>query len=164
MTPIPRAFSGLTLTAENAYSSSTTLTSLMWKIWTTVHRFPQQQQQRPDPCLAAGTDGTLWIYRRTDLYTDDGEMGPSLSELIQLDAHGTLLRTIIPANEEDPNSTGDWGYSHLDTLLSDDKATSIPTIIRQSMFTGRMAASFSANPLTSFPAISASSLPVKSAH
>ena len=71
--------------------------------------------------LAAGTDGTLWIYRRTDLYTDDGEMGPSLSELIQLDAHGTLLRTIIPANEEDPNSTGDWGYSHLDTLLSDDK-------------------------------------------
>lgn len=71
--------------------------------------------------LAAGTDGTLWIYRRTDLYTDDGEMGPSLSELIQLDAHGTLLRTIIPANEEDPNSTGDWGYSYLDTLLSDDK-------------------------------------------
>lgn len=44
------------------------------------------------------------------------------------------------------------------------RATSIPTIIRQSMFTGRMAASFSANPLTSFPAISASSLPVKSAH
>ena len=40
--------------------------------------------------LAAGTDGTLWIYRRTDLYTDDGEMVPSLSELIQLDAHGTL--------------------------------------------------------------------------
>lgn len=50
MTPIPRAFSGLTLTAENAYSLSTTLTSLMWKIWTTVHRFPQQQQQHRDPC------------------------------------------------------------------------------------------------------------------
>ena len=112
--------------------------------------------------LAAGTDGTLWIYRRTDLYTDDGEMGPSLSELIQLDAHGTLLRTIIPANEEDPNSTG--AIRTLTPCSPMIRAMSIPTIIRQSMFTGRMAASFSANPLTSFPAISASSLPVKSAH
>ena len=114
--------------------------------------------------LAAGTDGTLWIYRRTDLYTDDGEMGPSLSELIQLDAHGTLLRTIIPANEEDPNSTGDWGYSYLDTLLSDDKGYVYTYDYQTVNVYGRMAASFSANPLTSFPASSASSLPVKSAH
>ena len=122
MTPIPRAFSGLTLTAENAYSSSTTLTSLMWKIWTTVHRFsaaataaPRSMPSRPAQTARSGSTAGQTFTRMT------ARWGPPLSELIQLDAHGTLLRTIIPANEEDPNSTGDWGYSHLDTLLSDDK-------------------------------------------
>lgn len=114
--------------------------------------------------LAAGTDGTLWIYRRTDLYTDDGEMGPSLSELIQLDAHGTLLRTIIPATRKIRTAQETGAIRTLTPCSPMIRAMSIPTIIRQSMFMGRMAASFSANPLTSFPASSASSLPVKSAH
>lgn len=112
----------MNLTAENAYSSVNYVDKPdVEDLDDGTQIFRSSNSSTEIHALAAGTDGTLWIYRRTDLYTDDGEMGPSLSELIQLDAHGTLLRTIIPANEEDPNSTGDWGYSHLDTLLSDDK-------------------------------------------
>ena len=43
--------------------------------------------------MAPGADGTLWLYRQTSRYTDDGTEGDSISELIQLDAHGTLLRS-----------------------------------------------------------------------
>lgn len=38
--------------------------------------------------MAAGADGTLWLYRQTSRYADDGTEGDSISELIQLDAHG----------------------------------------------------------------------------
>lgn len=137
----------------------------MWKIWTMVHRFSAAATAAPRiHALAAGTDGTLWIYRRTDLYTDDGEMGPSLSELIQLDAHGTLLRTIIPQTRKIRTAQETGAIRTLTPCSPMIRAMSILTIIRQSMFMGRMAASFSANPLMSFPASSASSLPVKSAH
>ena len=71
--------------------------------------------------MAAGADGTLWLYRQTSRYTDDGTEGDSISELIQLDAHGTLLRTITPVSDEETDSTESWRYSYIDTILSDDK-------------------------------------------
>ena len=51
--------------------------------------------------MAPGADGTIWLFRQTNSYADDGTEGTSISELIQLDAHGTLLRTITPTEEED---------------------------------------------------------------
>ena len=71
--------------------------------------------------MAPGADGTLWLYRQTSRYTDDGTEGDSISELIQLDAHGTLLRTITPVSDEETDSTESWRYSYIDTILSDDK-------------------------------------------
>ena len=53
--------------------------------------------------MAPGADGTIWLFRQTNSYADDGTEGTSISELIQLDAHGTLLRTITPVS-----------YTHLD--------------------------------------------------
>ena len=61
--------------------------------------------------MAPGADGTLWLYRQTSRYTDDGTEGDSISELIQLDAHGTLLRTITPVSDEETDSTESWRYS-----------------------------------------------------
>ena len=71
--------------------------------------------------MAAGADGTLWLFRQTSRYTDDGTEGDSISELIQLDAHGTLLRTITPVSEEETDDTDSWRYSYIDSILSDDK-------------------------------------------
>ena len=70
--------------------------------------------------MAAGADGTLWLYRQTSRYADDGTEGDSISELIQLDAHGTLLRTITPVSEEETDDTS-WRYTYIDSILSDDK-------------------------------------------
>ena len=71
--------------------------------------------------MAAGADGTLWLFRQTSRYADDGTEGDSISELIQLDAHGTLLRTITPVSEEETDDTDSWRYSYIDSILSDDK-------------------------------------------
>ena len=71
--------------------------------------------------MAAGADGTLWLYRQTSRYTDDGTEGDSISELIQLDAHGTLLRTITPVSDEETDDTDSWRYTYIDSILSDDK-------------------------------------------
>lgn len=71
--------------------------------------------------MAAGADGTLWLYRQTSRYADDGTEGDSISELIQLDAHGTLLRTITPVSDEETDDTDSWRYTYIDSILSDDK-------------------------------------------
>ena len=71
--------------------------------------------------MAPGADGTIWLFRQTNSYADDGTEGTSISELIQLDAHGTLLRTITPTEEEDADETDSWRYTYIDTILSDDK-------------------------------------------
>lgn len=71
--------------------------------------------------MAAGADGTLWLFRQTSRYADDGTEGDSISELIQLDAHGTLLRTITPVSDEETDDTDSWRYTYLDSILSDDK-------------------------------------------
>ena len=71
--------------------------------------------------MAPGADGTLWLYRQTSRYADDGTEGDSISELIQLDAHGTLLRTITPAADENTDDAESWRYTYIDTILSDDK-------------------------------------------
>ena len=71
--------------------------------------------------MAAGADGTLWLYRQTSRYADDGTEGDSISELIQLDAHGTLLRTITPVSEEETDNPEGWRYTYIDSILSDDK-------------------------------------------
>ena len=71
--------------------------------------------------MASGADGTLWLYRQTSRYTDDGTEGDSISELIQLDAHGTLLRTITPVSDEETDDTDSWRYTYIDSILSDDK-------------------------------------------
>ena len=71
--------------------------------------------------MAPGADGTIWLFRQTNSYADDGTEGDSISELIQLDAHGTLLRTITPTEEEDADETDSWRYTYIDTILSDDK-------------------------------------------
>ena len=71
--------------------------------------------------MAAGADGTLWLYRQTSRYADDGTEGDSISELIQLDAHGTLLRTITPVSEEETDDPEGWRYTYIDFILSDDK-------------------------------------------
>ena len=71
--------------------------------------------------MAAGADGTLWLYRQTSRYADDGTEGDSISELIQLDAHGTLLRTITPVSEEETDDPEGWRYTYIDSILSDDK-------------------------------------------
>ena len=71
--------------------------------------------------MVPGADGTIWLFRQTNSYADDGTEGTSISELIQLDAHGTLLRTITPAEEEDADETDSWRYTYIDTILSDDK-------------------------------------------
>ena len=71
--------------------------------------------------MAAGADGTLWLFRQTSRYADDGTEGDSISELIQLDAHGTLLRTITPVSAEETDDTDSWRYTYIDTILSDDK-------------------------------------------
>lgn len=66
--------------------------------------------------MAAGADGTIWIYRQTDCYSEDGTDGGTLSELVQLDASGTQLRTITPAAPQ--NETV---YASLDSIFSDDQ-------------------------------------------
>ena len=66
--------------------------------------------------MAAGADGTIWIYRQTDCYSEDGTGGGTLSELVQLDASGTQLRTITPAAPQ--NETV---YASLDSIFSDDQ-------------------------------------------
>lgn len=71
--------------------------------------------------MAAGADGTLWLFRQTSRYADDGTEGDSISELIQLDAHGTLLRTITPVSDEETDDTDSWRYTYIDSILSDDK-------------------------------------------
>ena len=71
--------------------------------------------------MAAGADGTLWLFRQTSRYADDGTEGDSISELIQLDAHGTLLRTITPVSEEETDDPEGWRYTYIDSILSDDK-------------------------------------------
>lgn len=71
--------------------------------------------------MAAGADGTLWLFRQTSRYADDGTEGDSISELIQLDAHGTLLRTITPVSEEETDNPEGWRYTYIDSILSDDK-------------------------------------------
>lgn len=71
--------------------------------------------------MAAGADGTLWLFRQTSRYADDGTEGDSISELIQLDAHGTLLRTITPVSEEETDDSEGWRYTYIDSILSDDK-------------------------------------------
>ena len=71
--------------------------------------------------MAAGADGTLWLFRQTSRYADDGTEGNSISELIQLDAHGTLLRTITPVSEEETDDPEGWRYTYIDSILSDDK-------------------------------------------
>ena len=71
--------------------------------------------------MAPGADGTIWLFRQTNSYADDGTEGTSISELIQLDAHGTLLRTITPTEEEDADETDSWRYTYINTILSDDK-------------------------------------------
>ena len=35
--------------------------------------------------MAPGADGTIWLFRQTNSYADDGTEGTSISELIQLD-------------------------------------------------------------------------------
>lgn len=70
--------------------------------------------------MTAGADGTLWLYRYTDCYAIDDSGQKTISELIQLDADGTLLRTIT-ANQDTEIDAGDEGYfSYIDTLLADD--------------------------------------------
>ena len=71
--------------------------------------------------MAPGADGTIWLFRQTSRYTDDGMQGEAISELLQLDAHGTLLRTITPAADESADDTESWRYTYIDTILSDDK-------------------------------------------
>lgn len=71
--------------------------------------------------MAAGADGTLWLFRQTSRYADDGTEGDSISELIQLDAHGTLLRTITPVSEEETDDTDSWRHTYINSILSDDK-------------------------------------------
>ena len=72
--------------------------------------------------MAPGADGTIWLFRQTNSYADDGTEGTSISELIQLDAHGTLLRTITPTEEEDADETDSWRYTYIDTILSEADA------------------------------------------
>lgn len=69
--------------------------------------------------LAAGSDGTIWLFRQTNRYALNGEDELSFSELLQLDAHGTLLRTITPAAPEE-SEDGSF-YQYIDTILADDK-------------------------------------------
>ena len=72
--------------------------------------------------LAAGADGTLWLYRETYRYSEDGMNSEDASELIQLDAHGTLLRTITPQDISQDDTDGDgYRYYSIDTILSDDQ-------------------------------------------
>ena len=165
MTPIPRAFSGLTLTAENAYSSSTTLTSLMWKIWTMVHRFsaaataaPRSMPSRPAQTVRSGSTAGQTFTRMTARWGPPFRSSSSWMRMARCFAPSSpQTRKIRTAQETGAIRT-------LTPCSPMIRAMSILTIIRQSMFMGRMAASFSANPLMSFPASSASSLPVKSAH
>lgn len=69
--------------------------------------------------MAAGPDGTIWLFRQTSRYALNGEDELSFSELLQLDAHGTLLRTVTPATPEE-SEDGSY-YPYIDTVLADDK-------------------------------------------
>lgn len=70
--------------------------------------------------MAAGTDGTIWLYRQTSRYSSDGSSDETISELIQLDAHGTLLRTITPVSDDASDNSDGWYYTISD-IFSDDK-------------------------------------------
>ena len=71
--------------------------------------------------MAAGADGTIWLYRQTNRYSSDGSSDETISELIQLDAHGTLLRTITPVSDDASDNTDDWYYTYISDIFSDDK-------------------------------------------
>ena len=72
--------------------------------------------------IAAGADGTIWLYREIYRYSEDGMNDENISELIQLDAHGTLLRTITPQDISQDDESGDsFRYYSIDTILSDDQ-------------------------------------------
>ena len=62
--------------------------------------------------MAAGADGTLWIYRSVNATATDAEDGEvtNVEELIQLDSHGTLLRTIPMAQEQSNSDSSDGSY------------------------------------------------------
>ena len=155
--PIPRSSSALISTPANVCSLTIYAAEPVWKI----RMLPDGVTMNPDgsmqvfnsstniQTMAPGADGTLWLYRQTSRYTDDGTEGDSISELIQLDAHGTLLRTITPVSDEETDSTESWRYSYIDTILSDDGAMSILTTIRPSTSTVRTEALCSASPATS---------------
>ena len=70
--------------------------------------------------MAAGTDGTIWLYRQTSRYSSDGSSDETISELIQLDAHGTLLRTITPVSDDASDNSDGW-YYNISDIFSDDK-------------------------------------------
>ena len=70
--------------------------------------------------MAPGADDTIWLYRQTNRYSSDGSSDETISELIQLDAHGTLLRTITPVSD-DASDNSDGRYYNISDIFSDDK-------------------------------------------
>ena len=71
--------------------------------------------------MAAGADDTIWLFRQTNRYSSDGSSDETIPELIQLDAHGTLLRTITPATNDSSDDSDGWNYSYISGIFSDDK-------------------------------------------
>lgn len=71
--------------------------------------------------MAAGADDTIWLYRQTSRYSSDGSSDETISELIQLDAHGTLLRTITPVSDDASDNSDGWYYTYISDIFSDDK-------------------------------------------
>ena len=71
--------------------------------------------------MAAGADDTIWLYRQTNRYSSDGSSDETISELIQLDAHGTLLRTITPVSDDASDNSDGWYYTYISDIFSDDK-------------------------------------------
>ena len=71
--------------------------------------------------MAAGADDTIWLYRQTSRYSSDGSSDETISELIQLDAHGTLLRTITPVSDDTSDNSDGWYYTYISDIFSDDK-------------------------------------------
>ncbi len=69
--------------------------------------------------MSAGPDGTIWLFRQTSRYGSSGEDELNLCELLQLDAHGTLLRTITPAVPEQGSEDSGY-YSYIDSIFADD--------------------------------------------
>lgn len=71
--------------------------------------------------LAAGQNGTIWLFRQTSWYSAEGTDNYALGELLQLDAHGTTLRTITVEQDTRNDDGEEFYYTYVDDLFTDDK-------------------------------------------